>query len=115
MGGLSPALYRLVVPARHAENVQNLGAYQNIGARLKFTDFYPTKQSLSLPTGVLPKSGKHINAHHHCPISVFILTSFKLEAKLEIQRYGLFDLCTGGGGGREGGGRNHMTSLIKLL
>jgi hypothetical protein len=26
MGGLSPVLYRLVVPARHGENVQNLGA-----------------------------------------------------------------------------------------
>jgi hypothetical protein len=39
MGGLSPVLYRLVVLARHAENVQNFGAYQNIGARLKFTDF----------------------------------------------------------------------------
>ncbi len=26
MGGLSPVLYQLVVPARHAENVQNLGA-----------------------------------------------------------------------------------------
>jgi hypothetical protein len=25
MGGLSPALYRLVVPARHAENDTNIG------------------------------------------------------------------------------------------
>jgi hypothetical protein len=25
MGGLSPALYQLVVPARHAENVTNIG------------------------------------------------------------------------------------------
>jgi len=25
MGGLSPALYRLIVPARHAENVTNIG------------------------------------------------------------------------------------------
>ncbi len=30
------------VPARHAENVQNLGTYQNTGARLKFTDFWQT-------------------------------------------------------------------------
>jgi hypothetical protein len=42
MGGLSPALYRLVVPARQAENAQNLGAIQNIGASLKFTDFCKT-------------------------------------------------------------------------
>ncbi len=26
MGGLSPALYQLIVPARHAENVTNSGA-----------------------------------------------------------------------------------------
>ncbi len=39
MGGLSPVLYRLIVLVRHAENVQNFGAWQNIGARLKFTDF----------------------------------------------------------------------------
>jgi hypothetical protein len=25
MSGLSPALYRLIVPARHAENVTNIG------------------------------------------------------------------------------------------
>jgi hypothetical protein len=30
MGGLSPVLYRLVVPACQAENVQNLGADRNI-------------------------------------------------------------------------------------
>jgi hypothetical protein len=42
MGGLSPVLYRLVVPARHAENGPNLGAYQNIGACLKFTGFCQT-------------------------------------------------------------------------
>jgi hypothetical protein len=34
--------HRLVVPACHAENVQNFGAYQNIGACLKFTDFCQT-------------------------------------------------------------------------
>jgi len=26
MGGVSPVLYRLIVPARHAENVTNFGA-----------------------------------------------------------------------------------------
>jgi hypothetical protein len=39
MGGLSPVLYRLIVPVSHAENVQNFDAWQNIVARLKFTDF----------------------------------------------------------------------------
>ncbi len=42
MGGISTVLYRLVVPARHTENVQNLGAYKNIGGHLKFTDFHQT-------------------------------------------------------------------------
>jgi hypothetical protein len=37
--------------------------------------------------------------HHHCPISVFTLTFSKLEAVLEIQRYGLCSIHVGGGGG----------------
>jgi hypothetical protein len=40
MGGFSPALYQLVVQARHAENGQNLGVYQNLGVCLKLTDFF---------------------------------------------------------------------------
>ncbi len=31
MGGLSPVLYRLVVPAHYAENVQNFGAEKKLG------------------------------------------------------------------------------------
>jgi hypothetical protein len=42
MGGLYPVQYRLVVPARHAENVKNFGADKNIGVLLKFTDFRQT-------------------------------------------------------------------------
>ncbi len=75
MGGISTVMYRLVVPAHHTENVQNLGAYKNICGHLKFTDF----QSIYLLTGVLSKSGVNTNAHHHCPISVFILTTSELE------------------------------------
>ncbi len=76
VGRLSLVLYQLVVPARHAENV-----YQNIGARLNFTDFCQT-------TGVsisahISKCGKHTNAHHHSPIWVFIVTASKLEATPE--------------------------------
>jgi len=41
LGGLSPVLYRLIVPACHAENSKIL-AQQNIGVRLKFTDFRQT-------------------------------------------------------------------------
>jgi len=42
MGGLSPVPYRLIAPARHASNGQNLGINQNLGVRLKFTDFSQT-------------------------------------------------------------------------
>ncbi len=60
MGGLSPARYRLVVPARHAENVQNFGAYQNIGAGLKFTDFCQTiAVSISAHRHPIKKRKKH--------------------------------------------------------
>jgi hypothetical protein len=41
MGGLSPVLYRLIVPARYAENVTNFGATKYcIGVHLKFFDFF---------------------------------------------------------------------------
>jgi hypothetical protein len=63
-----------------------------------FTDFSQTIAVYML-IGSLSKSGKRINAHHHCPISVFILTASKLEDNLEIPRYGLCASCTRGGGG----------------
>jgi hypothetical protein len=43
MGRLSPVLYRLVVPARHAENVTNLGADKILAhCRQDFTDVCQT-------------------------------------------------------------------------
>jgi hypothetical protein len=60
MGRLSPTLNQFVVPARHAENDQNLGAYQNIGARLKFTDFCQTLAvSISAHRHPIKKRKKH--------------------------------------------------------
>jgi hypothetical protein len=44
------------------------------------------------------------NYHHHCPISVFILTTSKSEAVLEIHRCGLQLLKWGGGDRGERGG-----------
>jgi hypothetical protein len=45
--------------------------------------------------------------HHHCLISVLTLMASKLEAALEIHRYGLYALYMWGGGGEGevGGGR----------
>ncbi len=72
MGRLSPALYRLVVLARHAEKGQNLGGYQNIGVRLKFTHFCQTI-AVSISAHRLKKRKKHkysillsnISFHNH--------------------------------------------------
>jgi hypothetical protein len=89
MGRLSPALYRLVVPARLAENGQNLGIYQNLGVRLKSTYFCQTTAvSISAHSRQIKKL-KNTNTHYHYPISVFILTTSKSEAVLEIHHCGL--------------------------
>ena len=56
--------------------------------KIRIRDKHPGSATLLL-TGALSKSGKHINDQHHCPIPVFMLTASKLEAYLEIQRYGL--------------------------
>jgi hypothetical protein len=46
MGGLSPILYRLIVPARYAENITNFGATKYcIGVQLKFIDFFSQNYS----------------------------------------------------------------------
>ncbi len=54
--------------------------------------------------------------HHHCLISVLTLMASKLEAVLEIHRYGLCALYMWGGGKErgKGGGRDYVTSLIKV-
>jgi hypothetical protein len=70
MGRLSPALYWLVVPAHHAENVTNFGVRQD------FTDF---RQTIAV----------NMSAHRRPIIgenkkSVHILTTSKLEAVIEI-------------------------------
>ncbi len=48
MGRLSPVLYRLLVPARNAQNGQIFGAGQIIGVRLKFHCFQLNHSSLYL-------------------------------------------------------------------
>jgi hypothetical protein len=89
MGGLSPALYWLVVQARHAENGQNLGGYQNIGVRLKFTDFCQTiAVSISAHRHPIKKLKKHKYSLSLSNISFYTMTS-KSEAVLEIHRCGL--------------------------
>ncbi len=72
MAGLSPVLYRLFV------------------------------QSLPLLIGGLSKGGEHINDHHQCPMSVFILTTSDLEANLKNQCMASVLYAHGEGGGVEG-------------
>ena len=59
MGGLSPALYRLIVAARHAENVTNIGV-EKISAPAKISlIFAKLWQSISLLTGIQLKIGEN--------------------------------------------------------
>jgi hypothetical protein len=67
MGELSPALYWLIVQARHAENGQNLGV------RLKFTDFCQTiAVSISAHRRPIKKLKKHKYALSLSNISFYI-------------------------------------------
>ncbi len=70
MGGLSPALYRLIVPARHTVNVTNIGV-DKISAPAKIL---PNYSSLNLCSQAsYQKLVKTKSDHHHCPISVHII------------------------------------------
>jgi hypothetical protein len=73
------------------------------------------QQSLSLLTSALSKSGEHTNDHHHCPMSVFILTTSRLEANTpRTSVWPLYFIHVGGGEGAERGGKvaNHMMALL---
>jgi hypothetical protein len=74
MGGLSPPLYRLIVLARHAENVTNIGV-DNISARRDFTNFCQTiaVNISEASQASYQKLVKTKSDHHHCPISVHIV------------------------------------------
>ncbi len=103
MGRLSPVLYLLIVPARHTQNGQIFGACQIFGIRQNSLILVKLLQSIFLLTGALSKSSEHTNDHHHCPISVFILMTSKLEANMEIPSYDLCIIYTWGEGCRVGG------------
>jgi hypothetical protein len=60
MGGLSLALYRLIVPARHAKYITNLRV-DKIFVPTKFSlIFTKLQQSVYLLTGLLQKIGENI-------------------------------------------------------
>jgi hypothetical protein len=81
MGRLSPALYQLILPARHAENATNFGA-------TKYRHPPKIRQTIAayLLTGVQSKKVKTKSDHRHCPISVYTLMTSKKEAIIEIHR-----------------------------
>jgi hypothetical protein len=56
---LSPALYQLIVPACHAENVTNFGAEKISASAQNLLIFAKLQQSIYLLTGVLLKSGEN--------------------------------------------------------
>jgi hypothetical protein len=47
MGGLSPVLYRLVVPTLHAENVTNIG-FDKISAPAKISMIFANSQAVNI-------------------------------------------------------------------
>jgi hypothetical protein len=55
MGGLSPALYQLIVRARHVENVTNIGVNKILAPSKISLIFARLWQPISLLTGVLLK------------------------------------------------------------
>jgi hypothetical protein len=59
MGGISPALYRLVVPARHSENVTNIGINKILAPGKISLIFAKLYQSIYLLTGILSKIGEN--------------------------------------------------------
>jgi hypothetical protein len=82
------------VPARHAENVQNFGAYQYIGARLKFT------VSISAHRRPVKKRKKHKYSLWLSNVS-FYTHDLQIEIHrcgLKLLRWGVGDVGGGGGG-----------------
>ncbi len=99
--GFSPFMYQLLVLARHTKKwskVWSRPKYWRL-PKISLISVRP-QQSLSLLIGVLSKSGEHTNNHHHCPMSVFILTTSGLEANLKNQLMSSVWYACGEGGGR---------------
>jgi hypothetical protein len=86
-GRPSPVLYRLSVPARHAKkwlkSTRQPKVWLPPGIPLISVK---SQQFLTRLISVLSLSRKNVHDHCCCPISAIILTTFKLEAILEIYR-----------------------------
>ncbi len=86
MGGLSPELYWLLVPARHAKKWPKSTRQPKVRLPPGIL-LIPVKSQWSLTqlTSVLSLTRKNIHNHCCCPISANTLTTSKLEAILKIQ------------------------------
>jgi hypothetical protein len=83
MGGVSPILYRLVVPARHAKIYADV---KLLAASHIFTNSCENSKILSRLLSVLSLHRKFVHDHCCCPKSAIILTASKLEAILDFWR-----------------------------
>ncbi len=102
MGGISPVLYRLVVPADMPKytRVSKLLAAAHI-----FTNSCENSKNLSRLLSVLSLSRKFVFDHCCCPKSAIILTVSKMEAILDFWRgYQNLSKIQWGGEGCERGG-----------
>ena len=84
MGGHSPVLYRLFVPARHAKKWPKSTRQPKIRRPLGIL-LIPVKsqQSLSLHIGTLSNGRKILHDHYCCPMSAILFMTSELEADLE--------------------------------
>jgi hypothetical protein len=83
MGGVSPVLYRPVVPARLVKTSADV----RISALAKvFTISYEKSKILSRLLSVLSLHRKFVHNHNRCPNSATTLTSSQMEAVLDFGR-----------------------------
>jgi hypothetical protein len=114
MGGLSPILYRLLVPACHAKKWSK----STRQPKVRLPPGIPlisvkTQQSLTLLISVLSLNRKNVDNHYCCPISDITLTTSKLEAILKIYHCSL--KLSKRGRGVRGGARCEGKQLNNVL
>jgi hypothetical protein len=85
MGGVSPVLYRLLLPARHAKILYTRMSKLLAAAHI-FTNSFENSKILSWLLSVLSLSRKFVHDHCCCPKSAIILKASKLDPILDFWR-----------------------------
>ncbi len=80
----------LFVPARHAENITNIGVDKILAPAKISLIFAKLQQSISMPTGILSKSGNSRKQSPSLSNISFYTHNLQTQAITEIQRCGLW-------------------------